>query len=99
MQSTCVVVGPSYAITAQHKSSIGCASFTCVVVDLLLCKTKVMLTSTLCLMLGQHLRLWINMNPVLGHRSYWCVVSVSTTHSTNIGLKLVHRLRRRLNIK
>ena len=28
-------------MTAQHKSNNGCASFTCVVVDLLLCKTKI----------------------------------------------------------
>ena len=28
-------------MTAQHKSNIGCASFTCVVVDLLLRKTKI----------------------------------------------------------
>ena len=28
-------------MTAQHKSNIGYASFTCVVVDLLLCKTKI----------------------------------------------------------
>ena len=68
-------------MTAQHKSNIGCASFTCVVVDLLLCKTKipaelskVMLTTTLSLVLGQHLRLWINMNRALGHRFYWCAV-------------------------
>ena len=39
----------------------------------------VMLTTTLCLMFGQHLRLWINMNPALGHCSYWCAVSVSMT--------------------
>ena len=32
--------------------------------------SKVMVKTTLCLMLGQHLRLWINMNPALGHRSY-----------------------------
>ena len=28
-------------MAAQHKSNIGCASFTCVVVDLLLWKTKI----------------------------------------------------------
>ena len=73
----CIIVGPSYRMTAQHKSNIGCVSFTCVVVGLLLC--NVMLTTTLCLMLGQHLILWINMNPALGHCSYWCAVSVSMT--------------------
>ena len=44
--------------------------------------SKVLLTTTLCLMLGQHLILWINMNPVLGHRSYWCAVSVSRPYDT-----------------
>ena len=37
-----IIVGPSYTITAQHKSNIEGASFTCVVVDLLLCKTKIL---------------------------------------------------------
>ena len=37
----CIIVGPSYTMTAPHESNIGCASFTCVVVDLLLCKTKI----------------------------------------------------------
>ena len=45
-------------------------------------------------MLGQHLRLWINMNPAQGHRSYTGVQS----HRPNIGLTLVHRLRRRPKI-
>ena len=27
-------------------------------------------------MLGHHLRLWININPALGHRSQWCAVCV-----------------------
>ena len=27
-------------------------------------------TATLCLMLGHHLRLWININPALGHRQH-----------------------------
>ena len=50
------------------------ASFICAIVDLLLCKTTcsrmctVIVTTTLCLILEQHLRLWINMNPALGHR-------------------------------
>ena len=35
----CSIVGSSYTMTAKHKSNIGWASFTCVVVDLLLCKT------------------------------------------------------------
>ena len=46
--------------------------------DFLLCKnqdtssmSKVMITTTLCLMLRQHLSLWTNMNPALCHRSYW----------------------------
>ena len=30
-----------YTMTAQHKSNIGCAFFTCIVVDLLLCETKI----------------------------------------------------------
>ena len=39
----CIIVAPSYTTTAQHESNIGCASIrsTCVVVDLLLCKTKI----------------------------------------------------------
>ena len=37
----CIIVGPSYRMTAQHKSNIGCVSFTCVVVGLSLCKTKI----------------------------------------------------------
>ena len=41
IQLCCIIVGPSYTMTAQHKSKIGCASFTCVVVNLLLCKTKI----------------------------------------------------------
>ena len=50
-------------------------------------------------MLGHHLWLWINMNPALGHRSYWCAVSVSTIHWPNIGSTLVHCLRHRPNIR
>ena len=30
-----------------------------------------MVATTLCLMLGQHRRLWINENLALDHRSYW----------------------------
>ena len=47
MTSTCnqpmlyYIVGPSYTMSAQHKSSIGSASFICVIVDLLLGKTKI----------------------------------------------------------
>ena len=46
MTSTCdqpvvIIARPSYTMTAQNKSNIGCASFTCVVVDLLLCKTNI----------------------------------------------------------
>ena len=37
----CIIVGPSYRMKAQHNSNIGCVSFTCVVVGLLLCKTKI----------------------------------------------------------
>ena len=56
-------------------------------------------TTTLCLMLGHHLRLWINMNPALGHRSYWCAVAVSITHWTSIGLTLANCLRQRPKIR
>ena len=102
----CTIVGPSYTMSAQHKSNIGSESFTCVVVDLLLLRqiyqqnvqSDDQITTTLCLMLGQHLRLWITMNPELGHRSYWFAVSVSTKHWPNIGLTMVHRLRHRPNI-
>ena len=81
----CIIVGPSYTMTAQHKSNIGCASFTCVVVDLLCVRPRYQQNvqsdvNNHCLFVGQHLRLWINMNPALGHRFYWCAVSVSTTH-------------------
>ena len=34
-------VGPSYAMSVQHKSNIGSASFIWVIVDWLLCKTKI----------------------------------------------------------
>ena len=37
----CIIVGPSYRMASQHKSNIGCVSLTCVVVGLLLCKTKI----------------------------------------------------------
>ena len=40
-QPLCTIVGPSYTMSAQHKSNIGSASFKCVIVDLLLCKTKI----------------------------------------------------------
>ena len=57
-------------------------------------------TTTLCLMLGHHLRLWININPALGHRQhdtltqYWFNVGplFATTcptfgkHWVNVGL-------------
>ena len=36
----CTIVGPSYTMSAQHKSNIGSASFICAIEDLLLCKTK-----------------------------------------------------------
>ena len=39
--------------------------------------SKVMVTTPLCLMLGQHLILGINMPPALGHRSYLVVQSQS----------------------
>ena len=89
----CTIVGPSYTMLAQHKGNIGSASFTCVVVDLHFCKTKI---PTECpdnnhSLFNQHLRLWINMNPVLGHRSYWCAASISAAHWPNICLALVHR--------
>ena len=37
----CIVVGPSYTMSAQHKSNIASVSFMCVIVDLLLCKTNI----------------------------------------------------------
>ena len=46
--------------------------------------SKVMLTTTFCLMLGQHLRLWINMNPALGHRSCTGVQSQSVRNTEPI---------------
>ena len=66
-------------------------------------------TTTLCLMLGHHFRLWININPALGHRQpdtptqYWFNVSplFATTgptlgkHWANVGLSC---LRERLTI-
>ena len=81
-----IIVGPSYTMSSQLESNIGSASFICVIVHLFLCKTRqryqqhLHIPTTLCLMLGQHLRLWININPALGHRSYWCAVSLSTIH-------------------
>ena len=86
----CTIAGPFYIMSALHESNIGSDHLHYLLLVLLwtcFCVRQryqynlhitVIVTATLCLMLGHHLRLWINMNPTLGHRSYWCAVSVST---------------------
>ena len=91
----CFVVGLSFTMSAQHKSNIRSASFICVIVHFFCVIQRipvgmftVTVSTTLCLMLEQHLRLWINMNPALDLRSYCCAVSVNTIHLPNIGLTI-----------
>ena len=56
MDLCCIIVGPSYTMSAQPESNIGSACFICVILDLLF-KIKipacaVIVTTTLCLKLG-----------------------------------------------
>ena len=43
----CIIVGLSYTMSVQHKRNIGSACFFCVIVDLLLCETKIPAECTL----------------------------------------------------
>ena len=101
----CTIAGPSYTVSAQHKSNMICVFYLCYCILVFVWDKDtssictVIVTTTLCLMLGHHLRVWININPALGHRSHLCLVSVSTMHWPNIGLPLVHCLRHRSNIR
>ena len=56
---------------------------------------KVIVTTSLCLMLGHHLRLWIDMNPSAGSSFF----PVNTRRWDNVGLMLGQRRRRWANIK
>ena len=66
-----------YTKSAHHKSSIGSVSFIYVLLQTCFCvRPRYQLYSlsdwnnhTL-MMLGHHLRLWININPALGHRQH-----------------------------
>ena len=101
------MVGPSDTMSTHHKSNIGSASFMCYcrlafVLDQDTSSIRSVIgTTTVCLMLGHRLRLWIiNINTALGHRQhdtltqYWFNVDplFATTgpalgkHWANVGL-------------
>ena len=94
----CTIVGPSYTMSAQHKSNIGSASFICVIVDVLFCKTRI--PAAFAKWLQQPLFVWcwgIISDCGLTWTQRWIIVS--TIHWLNIGLKFVHCLRHRPNIR